>query len=85
MTREEALGIVKEAITSIVPDADFDSLAPDERFRDTLELDSLDFLGFVETLSDRTGCRIDEDDYPSLTTLADVADFLTDRCWRTRD
>lgn len=79
MTREEALDIVKEVIASIVPDADFDSLASDRPFRDALELDSLDFLGFVESLSDRTGCRIDEDDYPALTTLADATDFLSAR------
>jgi hypothetical protein len=39
-------------------------------------LDSLDFLELVETLSKRTGYRIDEDDYPALTTLHDAADFL---------
>jgi acyl carrier protein len=76
MTREEALDIVKESIACIAPDADVDHLAPNDTFRDALGLDSLDFLGFVETLSERAGYRIDEDDYPALTTLADAADFL---------
>ena len=41
-----------------------------------LALDSLDFLQLVELLSERTGVRIDEDDYPKLATLASGATFL---------
>ncbi|MFI2297945.1 acyl carrier protein [Actinacidiphila glaucinigra] len=76
MNRTEALDTVKESIARIVPDADFADLGPDDSFREVLELDSLDFLGFVETLVERTGVDIDEDDYPALTTLSDSADFL---------
>lgn len=76
MTRDEALEIVRDAIRRIVPDADFAALGPDEPYRDALELDSLDFLALVETLSKRTGVRIDEDDYPQLTTLSTCVDFL---------
>ncbi|MDF3292608.1 acyl carrier protein [Streptomyces silvisoli] len=76
MTRDEALALVKESIARIVPDVEFDTLAMDDKFRDVLELDSLDFLRLVEMLSERTGYRIEEDDYPALTTLADAADFL---------
>ena len=77
MNREQALAVAREALLDIVPDADVDHLGPEERFRDSLELDSLDFLALVETLTERTGCRIDEDDYPNLTTLADTVAFLT--------
>ena len=52
--------------------------APDAGLRDTLELDSLDFLDFIEALSERTGRRIDEDDYPQLATMAGAVKFLTD-------
>ena len=76
MTRDEALAVVEEAIAGIVPDADFARLGPGEPFRDALEMDSLDFLRFVETLGERTGCRIDEDGYPELTTLDGAAGFL---------
>jgi acyl carrier protein len=47
--------------------------------RDGLELDSLDFLNFVENLSERVGQRIEEDDYPKLTTLASAAAFVAGR------
>lgn len=53
------------------------ALAPDADLRDALELDSLDFPNVVEAFSDRTGRRIDEDDYPRLATLGDAVDFLS--------
>jgi acyl carrier protein len=75
----EALAVVKESITQIIPDADFTRVRPGDKLRDMLELDSLDFLTLVEILSERTGVRIDEDDYPQLTTLADSVEFLVAR------
>ncbi|GAA4990486.1 acyl carrier protein [Kitasatospora paranensis] len=79
MNHDQALALVREVLTEIVPDADFAVLAPDENYRQALELDSLDFLGLVEQLSVRAGCRIDEDDYPRLATLAASADLLAER------
>lgn len=79
MKRAEALGVVRESLARIVPDADFTALGPDDEFRDALELDSLDFLSFIETLSERAGIRIDDEDTPKLTTLSDSADFLITR------
>jgi acyl carrier protein len=64
MTPADADTIVREAVLRIVPDADLDAIGPDADLRDELELDSLDFLALVETLTQRTGVRIDEDDYP---------------------
>ncbi len=77
MTRDQALTAVQEALTAVVPDADFATVPADAPLRDALELDSMDFLAFVEHLSERTGCRIEEDDYPQLDTLDASADFLT--------
>ncbi|WP_426570247.1 hypothetical protein [Streptomyces canus] len=39
-------------------------------------MDSLDFLSFVEVLSDRSGVRIEDEDTPQLSTLSRSADFL---------
>jgi acyl carrier protein len=79
VNRDEALETVKESILRVVPDADFTQITPEEPFREPLEIDSLDFLNFVEVLGERTGLSIDEDDYPRLTTLSDAADFLLSR------
>ncbi|WP_340375272.1 acyl carrier protein [Streptomyces sp. SS7] len=79
LNRTEALDMVRESISRVVPGADVAALGPDEVFRDVLEMDSLDFLGFVEILSERSGVRIDDEDTPRLTTLSDSADFLLAR------
>ncbi|MEU0398044.1 acyl carrier protein [Streptomyces sp. NPDC006208] len=79
MNRTEALDVVKESIARVIPDADFAALGPDDTFRDALEMDSLDFLSFVEILSERTGIRIDDEDTVHLTTLSGSADFLVER------
>ncbi|GAA2243894.1 MULTISPECIES: acyl carrier protein [Kitasatospora] len=79
MNHDQALALVQEAITEIVPDADFTEIGPDTDYRQALELDSLDFLNLVERLSERTGCRLDEDDYPRLGTLEGAATLLAER------
>jgi acyl carrier protein len=54
------------------------SVRPDTSLRDTLELDSLDFEALVVQLSERSGHRIDEDDY-QLTTVGSCVDYLVSR------
>jgi acyl carrier protein len=76
---QEATQAIEEVLGQVAPDADLTSLAPDADLRDTLELDSLDFLSFVEGLSKRVGQRIDEDDYPKLATLASARAFIAGR------
>ncbi|MGH3332501.1 MAG: hypothetical protein ACRDPJ_14485, partial [Nocardioidaceae bacterium] len=60
-TPERARDMVGRAIRRIVPDADVDGTPRDADLRQTFELDSLDFLSFVELLSQDSGVRIDED------------------------
>ncbi|HUY45438.1 MAG TPA: acyl carrier protein [Streptosporangiaceae bacterium] len=79
MTRTQARQAIEEVLREIAPDADVDNLPPDANLRDWIELDSLDFLNFVEALGKRSGLRIDEDDYPQLATMASGAEFLAGR------
>ena len=77
MNTTDARSAVSNALLRIVPDADLDALDDDEVLRSELELDSLDFLSFVEQLSSSTGRRIDEDDYPALRTMRSSISYLT--------
>ena len=79
MTPDQARHAIEEALAHVAPDADLSSLDQDADLRDSLELDSLDFLRVVEILSERTGQRIDEDDYPHLATLDGTVKFLAAR------
>jgi acyl carrier protein len=75
---DEAETLVRTCLHEVAPDADLGALPPDADLRETLRLDSLDFLQVVELLSERSRYRIDEDDYPRLATFAGTVAFLTD-------
>lgn len=77
MNGDEARRCVRDALLQVVPDADLEHLGDGESLRDALELDSLDFLSFVEQLSASTGVRLDEVDYPRLTTMESCVLLLT--------
>ena len=77
-TTTNATELVASALRAIVPDADIAALDQDTDLRDAYELDSLDFLSFVEQLSERGGLRIDEDDYDRLRTLRSCVHYLTE-------
>jgi acyl carrier protein len=79
MTETEARDLVVKEIRRIVPDAEFEDLAPDADLRRTFELDSLDFLRFVEMLAKDAAIRIDEEDYPELATMTSCERLLSSR------
>lgn len=70
---------VRACVREVAPEADLDSLPSDADLREALFLDSLDFLRLVELLSERTGHRIDEEDYPHLASLRSTVTFLSQR------
>ena len=79
ITTDETRELVRAALAHIVPPGEFDGLDPDADLRQTFELDSLDFVEFVERLSQRSGVRIDEEDYPELRSLTTVTALLQAR------
>lgn len=76
MTPQDARELVKQAVIEVAPDADLDAYGDEADLRDDLQFDSLDFLNFVEILSDRSGHRIEEDDYPNLATVEGCVHYL---------
>ncbi len=79
MTPQEARQQIGGALSQAAPGSDIDAIDPDAELRDALELDSLDFLQFVENLSKSSGRRIEEDDYPEIATLNSCVKFLSAR------
>jgi len=61
----------------VAPEADLDSVGPDETMQEALDLDSIDFLNFVTGLHERTGLEIPERDYPELSTVEGCVRYLT--------
>jgi acyl carrier protein len=77
MNNHEAETLVRTCVLEVAPEADLDKLPADADLRDTLRLDSLDFLRLVELLSEGSGQRIDEEDYPRLASLSSTVEYLS--------
>ena len=80
MTRCEITASLIEELGKIAPESDASRLDLDADLREELDIDSMDFLNLVTTLSDRLSIEIPEIDYPSLATLAHATDYLAQRC-----
>jgi acyl carrier protein len=75
-TDAEIQEAVFAALRRIAPDADPASLKPTDKIRETLEIDSYDFLQFLIALNKRLGVEVPEADYGKLQTLDDLATYL---------
>jgi acyl carrier protein len=61
-----------EDVTPASFDADLDLV-------DEVGIDSMDLATIALVLRDEYGIRIDEDDYPKLTTVRIIADYIDDK------
>lgn len=76
MTENDIRTLAAEVLSGIAPEADPGSLADDADLRETLDLDSMDFLNFVIGLHKATGRDIPEADYPKLFTMQGLIQYL---------
>jgi len=79
MTREAIRAAVLESLGEIAPDAELDRLAPGAELREALDLDSIDFLRFVQRLATSTGVEVPQSDYEKLATLEGCVAYLAAR------
>ena len=79
MTRDEATALLAAVLHEVAPEVDLAAVDPDLPIQEVTDIDSLDFLQFVEILSETSGRRIEEDDYPELATLNSSIHFLSAR------
>jgi len=76
MTNEDIALAIKDIIATIAPDEDLADLKPDERLRDQIELDSMDFLDIVMELRKRYSVQVPEEDYGELASLDGCVAYL---------
>jgi acyl carrier protein len=76
MTEEEVALAVKDIIQTVAPDEDVSSLDPEQRLREQIDLDSMDFLDIVMELRKLYGVQVPEEDYKELATLAGCVRYL---------
>ena len=76
MTHEEIKTAVLRQLGSVAPEADLTKLKPGVRFRDQLDIDSMDRLNFVIALHKEFNVEIPEVDYAKLETLDACVNYL---------
>ncbi|MCE3553130.1 phosphopantetheine-binding protein [Pseudonocardia sp. RS11V-5] len=76
-TADDARELVVDVLRGIAPGPELEALRPDDDLREMLGLDSLDFRNLVIGVSQRTGRRIEEDDYDGLADMAGWIRLLT--------
>lgn len=79
MTPDEIRTVVLNALGTVAPEADLNRLRPDQRLREQLDIDSMDFLKFVLAIHNTLGVEIPEADYGQLATLDACVKYLAAR------
>jgi acyl carrier protein len=79
MTEAQIKETVLKGLGAIAPEADLRTLDPNANVRETLDIDSFDFLNFLIGLNDTLGVEIPEADYGQLATLTDIIAYLAAR------
>lgn len=79
MTPDTVLAHLAAVLDAVVPGSDLGRVDPRARFREELDLDSMDFLRVVQGLHARTGVDVPEADYGQVTTLDDLVAYVARR------
>jgi acyl carrier protein len=79
MSREDIRTVVLAAIREVAPEADVSRIDADERFRNQIDFDSVDYLNFTLALQQKLGVLIPEADFPRLATLSGCVEYLAAR------
>ncbi len=79
MNKEEIEKIIVSSLKQIAPDTEPSELSPDESIRETLGIDSFDFLQFIVSLDEKLNIEIPEQDYGKVTTLSSLTSYLTQK------
>jgi acyl carrier protein len=74
--------VLRRILGRIAPEADLDALDPAADLRRALDIDSMDFLGFLAAIQAELGVVVPEADYAQVRTLAGCAAYISQAIWR---
>jgi acyl carrier protein len=60
-------------------EVDASKIKPEANLKDTLELDSLDYIDLVVVIESNLGIKVDPDDFVDLVTFQDFYDYVINR------
>ena len=76
MTEAEIKQVVRDALSNVAPEVDFNAIDPAKDLRDQIDIDSVDFLNFVIGLHKALNIEIPDADVAKLTTLNGCVNYL---------
>lgn len=79
MTQDEIRSGIAQALRRIAPEADLLTVGAGEDLRESLDIDSFDFLNFLVALHEKLGVDIPESDYGKVRTLDSLTAYLSGR------
>lgn len=79
LTPEQIKHTIIDILKTIAPEADYDSLNPDVKLQEALDIDSFDFLNMLIGLDEAVGVAVPESDYGLLITLNDLVRYISAR------
>lgn len=76
MNKEEIEKIIFQLLKKIAPDTEPSKLSANENIRESLGIDSYDFLQFIVALNEQLKIEIPEEDYGKITSLSSLTDYV---------
>ena len=77
MTRDEVMSKVRDHLSTEL-EIDPSRIAPETRFKEDLEADSLDLYELVMELEDGYGIRVSEQEAARIKTVGDAVDYVVE-------
>ena len=84
MTEQAIRDAIFKGLKKIAPEVNPGDVLPGDNLRETLDIDSFDFLNLLIGLRDTLGVEIPESDYGKLTTLDALVSYLSLRLVATQ-
>ncbi len=81
MTTMETTTIVEKINSFLVEEFEVDpgKITPEANLRETLELDSLDYIDLVVVIESNFGFKVKPEDFISIATFQNFYDYVSDR------
>lgn len=79
MTEVEIRNSIFQILHRIAPEADLSRLSPNDNLRESLDIDSFDFLNVLVGINEKFGVNIPEADYRQVSTLGGLTEYLNKR------
>lgn len=75
--KEEVLKTIFRLLKNIAPDTEPENLQPDENIRQTLAIDSFDYLQFIVGMDEEFDIQTPEEDYGKIETLGNLVEYIS--------